>query len=136
MIVKCIAQRLTDEQVLAVGPKYLRSQDYHVEVGRKYIVYGLDFVLSHELHLANVHHLNDYGHLASTPMCLFEIVDDRMSSLWITKMIGLDLVAIWPPSFFQKYYHDDLSEGETHIVEDFKKVQHFIDSEFEHKSWF
>jgi hypothetical protein len=40
-------------------------------------------------------------------------------------------VVLWPSSFFKDFYHDDLFEGRTDVVEDFKRIRALIEGEFE-----
>lgn len=130
MKIECIAQCLTDDLMKSFGVSYPKNQDYHVSIGRTYTVYGLDFVSSETLHLCYVYYVNDYGHLSSSPLSLFKITDERPSSIWVTRMLNQEIVAIRPPSFFQEYYLDDLSEGIKETVNDFEEVKTLIESEF------
>lgn len=73
--------------------------------------------------------ISDYGRLTSAPECLFETVDPRVSKFWELKLLDNGDILLWPPSFYQDYYHDDLSEGVPEIVSDFKRVYQMLEKE-------
>jgi len=114
-----------------LGPDYYRKQAFHIHGDGTYTVLGLTFHIRSNLYGSGVTVQidDDYGRLASVPLCLFEIVDDRMSSHWVARQWADGTVAMWPPSFFIDFYYDDLSEGVDEIVRDHARVKQELEAE-------
>ena len=124
MRVKCKTITLTDEQ--KTNEDYNLNQDFHITLNKEYLVFGISF---NNNGTVLIEHLTDYGHLVSTPLPLFDIIDNRASKYWVIKKFPDNSITFFPPSFFQEYYHDDLSEREPKIVEDFKQVKKLMEDE-------
>jgi hypothetical protein len=71
----------------------------------------------------------DIPTLIPAPLCLFEIVDPRVSRYWEIHVSDEGMVRLWPPSFYREYYHDDLSDRAPEIVKDFWRVHALIEAE-------
>jgi len=68
--------------------------------------------------------------MTSAPLYLFEVIDDTPSKYWHIKFYKeRNSLRMWPKSFYQDYYHDDLSEGFPDIVYDFKQVCELLENE-------
>lgn len=127
MRVQCTAEEPTLDQAkrLAIGKHYFpEKQVFHITTGKEYIVYGLSIMDG----VPWVEIITDYGNLASVPLLLFQVLDHRVSKYWEMREKD-NYLLFWPSSFFQAYFHDDLSERVPHVVEDFKKAQALIDAE-------
>jgi hypothetical protein len=125
MVAKCI--RLVPPQ----GEASLgMPQEFHLSVGRQYVVFGIQFANASALHGTGtwLHLLSDHGHLSWAPISLFEIVDARVSKHWRIRVDEYG-VRLWPESFFRDFYHDDLSEDVPAVVEDFEKVRALLEAE-------
>ncbi len=131
MIVKCISQYPTDEQLKDLGPRFFKNRTFHVTVGKEYVVLGLGVAVKpHSCGLGpSVEIVTDYGHLTDNPLCLFQIVDGTASRHWEVRETQAGIITLWPSSFYKEYYHDDLSEGVPEVVEDFKRVRALIEAE-------
>jgi hypothetical protein len=131
MIVRCVSRFPNDVQLGYLGPGFLRNQDFHITPGKEYVVFGLTVVIEpgYPGRGLRVEHLTDYGNLVGTPICLFEILDGTVSQYWQTRVREDGTVTLWPPTFYREFYHDDLSDGEPDVVEDFKRVKELIEAE-------
>jgi hypothetical protein len=131
MRVRCLSASPSPEQLAAFGEGYYKNQALGVEPGTTYIVLGLTFHVRSNLYGTNVTVAidDDEGHLAEVPLCLFEIVDDRASRYWVIRQWEGGADALWPPSFFAEFYHDDLSEGMPEMVSDYERVKRQIETE-------
>ncbi|HWM91944.1 MAG TPA: hypothetical protein VN493_14355 [Thermoanaerobaculia bacterium] len=68
--------------------------------------------------------IDDFDRWTLAPFVLFEIVDPRPSRYWVaTQLDDPAAMALWPQSFSQTYYHDDLTEGSPDVVADFKSCE-------------
>jgi hypothetical protein len=125
MRAKCVRLSPAQRELAGSG-----KQDFHLTIGSQYLVFGIQFAIDSELHGTGVwlHLVSDHGHLSWAPISLFDIVDPRVSKHW---RIHVDHygVRLWPESFFQAFYHDDLSEDVPNVMEDFKKVRALLESE-------
>lgn len=126
MRVKCIALLPNDGQakLLGVGKHYFPgSMVFGVNLGKEYIVIAISF-LSGAPWIFILNESETYIH--PVPLCLFEIVDGVVSRFWVAKTNADGYFNLWPPSFYQPYYHDDLTEGVAEVVEDFNRVKQLI----------
>ena len=67
--------------------------------------------------------------IVPAPLSLFEIKDPRGSRYWEMRTSDECIVRFWPSSFHREFYHDDLSEREPGLVEDFWRVYALIEAE-------
>lgn len=126
MRIKCIAELPDDEQtkLLGIGKHYHPGQmEFGVKAGHEYIVFGITF-LSGAPWVDILSQSRTYVY--SVPLCLFNVVDGSVSKYWVAKVDQNGNFFLWPPSFYQPYYHDDLSEGVPEVVEDFQRVRQLI----------
>jgi hypothetical protein len=72
---------------------------------------------------------SDSGYLYPVPLCLFEVIDGRVSQHWQVRQYEDGDLTLWPPSFYREYYHDDLIEGVPEVVDDFRRVRIQIEDE-------
>lgn len=125
MRVRCIALLPTPEQADKMkGVYFPGKQTFPVELGKEYTVFGL-----YSEGGTPWINLELSWYLCSVPLCLFEIVDARVSRTWEVRLADDGSLAMWPPSFFQEYYFDDLFEGVPEVVSDFETVKRAIYSE-------
>jgi hypothetical protein len=76
-----------------------------------------------------IQYIDDDENLAFAPLFLFEITDGRPSMYWVSKFYEDGSFNMQPPSFYNEFYHDDLSEGIPEVYEDYCKVRGLIESE-------
>jgi hypothetical protein len=123
MLVRCVAGHLTEdqkEQLLVKDP----APEYQLRVGGEYLVLGMTFLLPALPHGGGVRYeiLNDYGKCRSIPAFLFELIDSRVSKHWVARQDDDGAVVLWPPEFYAKFFHEDLSEGVAETVQTLSKV--------------
>ena len=131
MIVRCKALRPTPEEAAVLGIVVESPEPYMVTLGKSYVALGLMFprnstLLGNELAVAIT---DNESYVAHAPLVLFDVVDDRVSSMWILRRNQAGALCLWPPSFFADFYHDDLSSGVPSIVENFLQVYGALRSE-------
>lgn len=132
MIVKCVRKYPTDDDLRFLGPRFLKERAFHVTPGKEYIVFGLSIGMGDEQTDCKglwIEYLTDYDNLISAPICLFEIVQRTASRYWELRARPDGSVDLWPSSFYREYYFEDLSEGLSDAVTDFKIVRKVIESE-------
>lgn len=130
MRVRCVQTALTRNQERDLGTSYRADQDFHVTIGREYVVLGLNFSVNSNVHGTGVwaHLVTDFGNLAWAPLELFEIIDSRVSKYWVARKAD-HVFTLWPESFYREFYHDDLAEGVAEVVMDFNRVRSLLESE-------
>jgi len=131
MIVKCIAKYPSEDEMTYLGPKFFKERDFHVTIGREYIVFALTFLAEPDFAGRGlfVDIVTDFGHLVGVPLCLFSIIEGSASRYWEIREGKAGQITMWPQSFYREYYHDDLSEGVPEIVQDFNRVRALIEAE-------
>lgn len=87
--------------------------------GQEYAVFGLGFWEGR----AWVEIESDGGFLYSVPLSEFEIVDATPSSLWRIRAQPDGAITLWPPEFYEPYFHSDLADRKPEAVDAFKSVR-------------
>lgn len=128
MKISCNSKKLKTDQLYILGKHAESLNNFHITIGNDYIVFGLRFNGVNNGCFVQI--LSDYNHLIEVPILLFDIIDSRSSGFWEIKLFSEGSITLWPPSFYREYYHDDLFEEVLEIVEDFKKVNQQITTEF------
>ena len=133
MIVRCVSTYPTEAQLHVLGPGFRRDRSFGVVQGREYLVLGMDIDPGTGAFgtgaWVDVLMEPDIPTLVPAPLCLFEVVDPRVSRYWEIR-ISLDgSVRLWPSSFYREYYHSDLSDRDPEIVKDFWRVHALLEAE-------
>ena len=120
MLLRCTATLPTLPQSVRLG-RYFKpgSQEFPVEIGREYLAFGLRLWGAGAWVDIEV----DAGYLVSVPLCLFEVVDARVSETWTVRMHDDGDVAVMPEAFHAEYFHDDLIEGVAAVRLAFNEVK-------------
>lgn len=130
MVIKCISIKPSSSQKELLPQAYLNS-DFHITNDKEYIVLGISFMLDSSVgRFSMVEIVNDYGHLASVPLFLFEIINSNVSKYWEIKIFNEFIIALWPEPFYKEYFHDDLSENIEEVVNDFNRIKLLLEDEF------
>lgn len=133
MIVKCISTYPTEAQIQTLGLRFSRSHSYGVVPGREYLVLALIIDAAAESNgrgaWLGILMEPEIPTVIEVPICLFEIVDPRVSRYWEIRVSDKGVVRFWPPSFYREYYHDDLSDRDPETVKDFWRVCAMIEAE-------
>ncbi|TCV90940.1 hypothetical protein [Biostraticola tofi] len=124
MKVTCIENRLTSNQKLKLGIATENDFKYPFEIGETYTVLGITCQMGQTILEM------PYFYIFPAPMCLFNIVDDRLSSYWKLRKRSEHGISFWPEEFYQEYFHDDLSDGVPEVVDIYKQVIKKLEEEF------
>ena len=130
MKIKCISVKLNEDQLFVLGKYSSAKNHFSISLGEEYVVFGLTFEFNEFGNGCFVQILSNNNHLVHVPITLFDIIDERMSKYWELKKFPGGNIAIWPPTLYKEFYHDDLSEDVPEVVEDFKRIKEQILSEF------
>jgi hypothetical protein len=96
-------------------------------IGTEFTVYGIDFAEGNVLYRVGNPPREEYA--IQCLAALFEIVDERVSRYWHSRMLRGGRFVLWPPSWFTDYYHDRLSDGDPVISADFAEVRQLLGAE-------
>lgn len=108
MRVQCIAEYPSQEQIRQLGQNYRPGKTvYPVQPGIEYLVLGLGMWEG----ISWVELAMETEVVVSVPLFLFEITDSRCSRLWEVRTHEDGALTLWPGPFYEKYFHDHLSEG-------------------------
>lgn len=126
MIVQCTSSIPTPPQAERLGRYYQPGrQEFPVALDHEYLVFGMRIWGQ----AAWVDIESDAGYLVTVPLCLFRIVDGRVSALWEARVDADGDLSFLPPSFYQEYYIDDLIEGVPEVVRDYLRVRVLLEEE-------
>jgi hypothetical protein len=124
---------LTEAQIQRRGPRFRTDHNYCVKLGHEYLVLGLLIDAAGDSvgggAWIDILMEPDIPTVISVPLCLFEIIDPRVSRYWQLRASEAGAVWLWPASFYREYYHDDLSNRIAHVVEDFWGVLRLLQAE-------
>ncbi len=96
-------------------------QEY-LNVGDKYVVYGIR--ISNE---SNYFMIFNDNHLVEVPSSMFEIVEGKVSPLWVVKNNNLNEVTLWPELFYKNSFFENFSEWMEKERKDFKKLKQLFE---------
>mgnify|MGYP001550236977 CR=1 FL=1 len=123
MIVRCVAELPSSSQARALGARYRPGkQAFGIIRGQQYVVFAVR-ALDGQLWIDIMDDDLVPGYLFGAPLCLFELVDCRVSGTWELHLRSGNDYEMAPPSLFREYYHDDLFEGVQEVVDDFLEVR-------------
>ncbi len=126
MKIQCVTMLPNEQQTALLSPYYQPGkQQFALTVGQEYVALGLTILQG----IPWVELASDSKFLYSAPLFLFKIINGRISRYWEMRCHGNNNLTLWPPSFYQEYYHDDLLEGVAEIVADFNAVCALLESE-------
>jgi hypothetical protein len=133
MKVKCISQTLSEEQRIALGVSSPGRPKYNITIGATYTVLAITIAfessISGSCPLLDI--VTDGSGIvpAPIPMCLFEILDGRVSKYWEAKKIDEFSMTIWPSEFYAEYFHDRLSDGDPDAYRIMQSVRKKLEEE-------
>jgi hypothetical protein len=131
MIVRCVNALPNEEQAKLLGDNYRPGQmTFGLEIGKEYVVFGMRFFGGMPwVEIASEASFADPGYLHPAPLCLFEMVDGRVSRYWEARRRGDAGLVLEPRSFYRDYYHEDLADGVPEVVEDFARMRALMEAE-------
>jgi hypothetical protein len=132
MRVKCLNSELTEEQRLLFKVPPLFRSKYQISIGEEYLVLGISFEVNSPVYgnTALLEIADDAGRCRSVPAALFEIIDGRCSSFWEARFFEDGAFALWPPEFYETYFHDKLSDHDPKTHKVFESVLTKMKAEF------
>lgn len=71
----------------------------------------------------------DGDHLLAAPLCLFEVKNPGSSRFWEARKWEDDSLTLWPPLFYEEYFHDRLSDYEPEPRAKFKEIYDLLHKE-------
>lgn len=130
MKVTCIAVKLNSDQKQVMGLKDHEEPDYPFVVGETYTVLGIHTQTGYYAGTM-LHMPSPSGYVIPTPLCLFDVIDDRPSSYWRIRKYDDCHLTLWPEEFYQEYFHDYLSDGVPELIEIYNRVVEQLEKEFD-----
>lgn len=114
MVVKCIRTSIPNG-----SPKIINSnlQEY-LKTGIDYEVYGIR--ISDGI---NYYMIFDDGHLIEVPSSLFDIVEGKVSPLWVVNCSEKNEITFWPELFYNEDFFENFSEWEDKERKDFMALK-------------
>jgi len=117
MVVRCIRTCITN-----ASPTIINS-DLHeyLKIGTDYEVYGIRIYEG-----INYFMIFDDGHLIEVPSSMFDIIDGKVSPLWVVKCSEKNEITFWPDLFYNEDFFEKFSEWEYNERKSFAKLEHFF----------
>ena len=125
MIIRCITNTVDDELTIKLGlGKFAPNFFSNLSPGSEYVALGISYIPKSEAFgiSPTVMVKNDRGGLSFAPLALFEITEGTPSRYWEIRWSIDGVLKMWPISFYNQYYHDDLLEGVENVKRDFEVV--------------
>lgn len=132
MIVECKTNALDSAIVRELGIPEPRCPKYSsITPKKKYVVLGVECPSNYKIFdgLVTIHIKNDQGGLTMAPLLLFDVIENRPSQHWKIKSDATGFLSMLPEPFFVKFFHDDLSEGLTEVVDEFRRISRLLEEE-------
>lgn len=133
MIVRCVSTCPSEEQIQRLGAGSWANREFGVVIGREYSV--LDLTINADSKSTgngvwvDILMEPDIPTILPVPLCLFEIVDSRVSRYWEVRVRPDGSVTLEPPSFSRKSFLEDVSDRVPAAVEEFWRVQRLLEAE-------
>ena len=107
--------------------KHISNSDLtdYIKVGTIFPVYGLEF----DKGILYVCIFFDERHLLSVPLELFEVVDNKIPSLWNFGIGKYGEVTLWPEMFHEENFLENFAEYEKDERERFKSLRATIENQ-------
>jgi hypothetical protein len=126
MIAKCVRTLPTAEQAARLGKRFRpNEQEFPVKPGRKYLVYGLRYWEGETW----IDIESEAGYLVIVPLCLFSIVDARITAHWEARVDDKGNLDLLPAEFHREYFLDDLIEGDAEALKEFWRIKRILQEE-------
>lgn len=120
MIVQCIQRSPSADQAVRLGGHYRPGQqEFPVQLGRKYMVYGLRFWDGGVW----IDIASDAGYIVIVPLSLFVVIDGRVPDVWEAHMDEEGNVELLPSSFHRPFFIDDLVSGDVDTLKEFWTIR-------------
>lgn len=131
MRVLCKSDYPDKQQLRQLGKKFYRCQTFGLEVDREYLVVGLSLVTGSYLgQLPLVEYFNG-DHLLSAPIVLFQVINPRVSNLWLARYWPDGSVTLRPSLLYEEFFHDRFSDYEPEARAAFMALYEVLKAEDE-----
>ncbi len=113
MVVTCRTARLDSAQLARVGRGFSASGAARLSAGKTHVVLGMQLEVDSLLWGTGawIQIAAADAELLVAPLCLFDVVDGRVSAHWEARAWEDGSLTLWPPSFYAEYYRSDLARG-------------------------
>lgn len=125
MLLRCINSVPTPDQQRRLETTMLPGESFHLVVGEEYVALGLEVWYG----VVWVEIAENERTVTSAPLFLFEIIDGQLSQHWTARQENEGLVRLWPELFFERAFHDRLSNGDPQLVSRFAELRRTLESE-------
>jgi hypothetical protein len=125
MLLRCVAIAPTHEQLKELGETWGLSETLHMTPGDEYVALGLEFWKG----VLWVDIAENDRTVVSAPLFLFEIIDGQLSRHWDARREQNGALRLWPQLFFERAFHDRLSNGDPQLVAQFEALRMEIEAE-------
>lgn len=125
MLLRCVASTPTHEQEMELGDALVAGETFHLTPGEEYVALGLEFWRG----VLWIDFAENDRTLTSAPLFLFELIDGQLSRQWEARRSENGALRLWPPLFFERAFHDRLSNGDPQLVEQFVSLRRELEAE-------
>ena len=125
MLLRCANTTLSLDQQKRLGDRILPGEVFHLVAGDVYVALGLEVWNG----VVWVEIAENERTVTSSPLFMFEIVDGQPSQHWTVRQEDEGAVRIWPELFFERAFHDRLSNGEPQLVSRFAELRRTLEAE-------
>lgn len=132
MIIRCVANSVNDELAIKLGLGRFAPKSFSaLTPGSEYVVLGISYLPKSEAYGISPTVLvkSDTGSLSFAPLAIFEITESTPSRYWEIRWSTDGILKMWPSSFYEDFYHDDLLEGIEDVRRDFETVVEKLEKE-------
>ena len=127
MIVRCIAQKPTNEQAFRLGPLYEPGRtDYALALGNRYVALGLHCLSTGVIW---VELASEGGWPQTVPLFLFEIVDPRTSRYWEGRFGADGSFSLAPPPFHESDFASLVADNEPQAELAYNRYRQLLEAE-------
>lgn len=125
MRLRALPDRVQENTFNFASKKCPGRNEYDLVVGQEYVAMGLSFINAHVI----VEVATQGGFLMPVPLRAFAIVSGRPSAHWEARVESEENFRLWPPAFYEPFFHSDLADREPTIVAEFNALRRLIEEE-------
>src|SRR5262245_46593526 len=125
MLLRCRAEQPSPAQRQLLGGEFLAGQEYHLVLGHEYVALGIEVWRG----VVWVDIAENDRTVVPVPLFLFHVVDASVSQYWVARLDEDDHLTLWPQLFYERAFHDRLSNGERGLMQAFASLRREIEAE-------
>ncbi|MEM0941780.1 MAG: hypothetical protein AAF600_21050 [Bacteroidota bacterium] len=118
MVVRCVKTSIDTDNSNVINS----DMREYLKIGNEYIVYGIR--TSNE---SSYFMIFDDGHLVEVPSSMFEVIEGKVSPLWVVWDDGLNNITLWPELFYKDDFFENFSEWEDRERKEFEKLKQYFE---------